>query len=81
MILMQTVPTHLKIQEMQDRLIDQIPGVVGVHEFHIWQLAGSKIIGECNHKNKSQTDAGLVCFVLNLSITGPYFHPRFFNPS
>ena len=46
MILMQTVPTHLKIQEMQDRLIDQIPGVVSVHEFHVWQLAGSKIIGK-----------------------------------
>ena len=46
MILMQTVPTHLKIQEMQDKLIDQIPGVVSVHEFHVWQLAGSKIIGK-----------------------------------
>eukprot|EP00111_Clytia_hemisphaerica_P008345 TCONS_00024367-protein len=48
MILMQTVPTHLKIQEMQDRLIDQIPGVVSVHEFHVWQLAGSKIIASAH---------------------------------
>ena len=58
MILMQTVPTHLKIQEMQDRLIDQIPGVVSVHEFHVWQLAGSKIIGNC-----------VLCFILKNILT------------
>lgn len=46
MILMQTVPTHIKIQEIQDRLVQRIPGVLSVHEFHIWQLAGNKIIGK-----------------------------------
>lgn len=45
MILMQTVPTHIKIQEIQERLVERIPGVLGVHEFHIWQLAGNRIIG------------------------------------
>ena len=45
MILMQTVPTHIKIQEIQSRLVERIPGVISVHEFHIWQLAGNRIIG------------------------------------
>lgn len=46
MILMQTVPTHLKIKEIQEKLVDQITGVLSVHEFHIWQLSGNKIIGK-----------------------------------
>ena len=45
MILMQTVPTHLKIQEIQEKLVDQVSGVLSIHEFHVWQLAGNKIIG------------------------------------
>ena len=46
LILLQTVPTHIKIKEVQDRLLDHVEGVLSVHEFHVWQLAGNKIIGE-----------------------------------
>ena len=46
MILMQTVPTHLKIKEIQEKLMGQIDGVLSIHEFHIWQLSGNKIIGK-----------------------------------
>ena len=46
LILLQTVPTHIKIKEVQDRLLDTIDGVLSVHEFHVWQLAGDKIIGK-----------------------------------
>ena len=46
LILLQTVPTHIKIKEVQDRLLDNVDGVLSVHEFHVWQLAGNKIIGE-----------------------------------
>ena len=45
LILLQTVPTHIKIKEVQDRLLEQVDGVLSVHEFHVWQLAGDKIIG------------------------------------
>eukprot|EP00794_Sanderia_malayensis_P006011 gene6011-6709_t len=48
MILMQTVPTHLKIKEIQEKLVDQISGVLSVHEFHIWQLSGNKIIASAH---------------------------------
>lgn len=48
MILMQTVPTHIKLQEIQDRLVEKIPSVIGIHEFHIWQLAGNKIIASAH---------------------------------
>ena len=45
LILLQTVPTHIKIQEVQERLLEQVEGVLSLHEFHVWQLAGDKIIG------------------------------------
>ena len=45
LILLQTVPTHIKIKEVQDRLLEQVDGVLSLHEFHVWQLAGDKIIG------------------------------------
>ena len=46
MILMQTVPTHLNAEDIKARLLQTIPGILGVHEFHVWQLSGEKIIGE-----------------------------------
>lgn len=45
LILMQTVPTHIKIHEIRKRLLEQVDGVLSLHEFHVWQLAGDKIIG------------------------------------
>jgi len=48
LILLQTVPTHIKIKEVQDRLLDHVDGVLSVHEFHVWQLAGNKIIASAH---------------------------------
>lgn len=48
LILLQTVPTHIKIKEVQDRLLDHVEGVLSVHEFHVWQLAGNKIIASAH---------------------------------
>lgn len=48
LILLQTVPTHIKIKEVQDRLLDNVEGVLSVHEFHVWQLAGNKIIASAH---------------------------------
>lgn len=47
-ILMQTVPTHLKIQEIKDKLVLSCVGVLSVHELHIWQLAGNKVIASAH---------------------------------
>lgn len=42
-ILMQSVPVHINIDELKDN-IDNVPGVGFVHDLHIWQLAGERII-------------------------------------
>lgn len=48
MILLQTVPTHIQIDDLKQKLIREVEGVIDVHEFHIWQLAGDRIIASAH---------------------------------
>lgn len=48
MILLQTVPTHIQVDSLRRRLTQEIPGVLAVHEFHVWQLAGDRIIASAH---------------------------------
>ena len=47
-ILMNSVPHHIQINELRERLMTQMPQIKNVHELHVWQLAGDKIIGKIN---------------------------------
>ncbi|XP_022126721.1 zinc transporter 1 isoform X2 [Pieris rapae] len=48
LILLQTVPTHIQVDAIQRRLLDEVDGVLAVHEFHVWQLAGDRIIASAH---------------------------------
>ncbi|XP_015124178.1 zinc transporter 1 [Diachasma alloeum] len=48
LILLQTVPTHIQVDAIQQRLLESIDGVLAVHEFHVWQLAGDRIIASAH---------------------------------
>lgn len=48
LILLQTVPTHIEVDMIQKKLLDKVDGVLAVHEFHIWQLAGDRIIASAH---------------------------------
>jgi zinc transporter 1 len=47
MVLLQTVPTHVDLHEIEKKLL-AIDGVRGVHEFHVWRLAGDRIIASAH---------------------------------
>ncbi|GAB1599911.1 zinc transporter 1-like [Argonauta hians] len=47
LILLQTVPTHIQVKDIKDKL-EKISGVLAVHEFHVWQLAGNRIIASAH---------------------------------
>ncbi|XP_060773881.1 proton-coupled zinc antiporter SLC30A1-like [Neoarius graeffei] len=49
LILLQTVPKQINVNLLSTRL-RQIDGVLAVHELHIWQLAGSRIIATAHIK-------------------------------
>jgi len=48
LILLQTVPTHIQVDAIQRRLLAKVDGVLAIHEFHIWQLAGDRIIASAH---------------------------------
>lgn len=43
LILLQTVPSHIEVSVLREKLL-KIDGVLDVHEFHVWQLTGDRII-------------------------------------
>jgi len=43
-ILMQTVPPDINLEKIESEML-QIKGVLSIHEFHVWQLSITKIIG------------------------------------
>ncbi|XP_065058823.1 calcium/manganese antiporter SLC30A10-like [Rhopilema esculentum] len=61
MILLQTVPTHIQINELEEKLLGKFPSIVEVHEFHVWQLAGSKIVASLHLKLLSRGDYMQIC--------------------
>jgi len=48
LILLQTVPTHIEVEKVKERLLQQVEGVLAIHEFHVWQLAGNRIIASAH---------------------------------
>lgn len=52
-ILLQGVPTSVSLSEVRAALLG-IPGVVSVHDLHVWQLSESEIVASVHvHANKS----------------------------
>ncbi len=48
LILLQTVPTHIEVDKLKKRLLENIDGVLAVHDFHVWQLTGDRIIASAH---------------------------------
>lgn len=49
LILLQTVPKQIDIRSLNEKL-RKLDGVEAIHELHVWQLAGSRIIGTAHIK-------------------------------
>lgn len=63
LILLQTVPTHIKVKDIREKIL-KIEGVQAVHEFHVWQLTGNRLIASahitCHNPHEYMTLAGKV---------------------
>lgn len=44
LILLQTIPNHINIDSLKKELLVAFPGIVNVHDLHVWHLAGEKVI-------------------------------------
>ena len=38
----------IQVDSLQQKLMAQVDGILAVHEFHIWQLAGDRIIASAH---------------------------------
>ncbi|AWP20185.1 putative zinc transporter 1 [Scophthalmus maximus] len=54
LILLQTVPKQINMRRLNERLLS-VDGVLAIHELHIWQLAGSRIIATAHIKCQDPT--------------------------
>lgn len=44
LILLQTIPNHINIDCLKKELLQAFPGIVNVHDLHVWQLAKHQAI-------------------------------------
>lgn len=85
LILLQTVPTHIQIDSLQKKLLQEIDGVLAVHEFHVWQLAGERIIASAHIRCKNLQDYMQIAervkeFFHNEGIHSTTIQPEFVQP-
>jgi len=81
-ILLQTVPTHIQVSALKAKLLTNVKGVLAVHEFHVWQLAGNRIIASahirCQTPHEYMRIAEEVkCFFHNEGIHSTTVQPEF----
>lgn len=48
LILLNTVPQHININDLETRLLQHVEGVTSVHELHIWRLVGHRVVASCH---------------------------------
>ncbi|KAL0111664.1 hypothetical protein PUN28_013093 [Cardiocondyla obscurior] len=44
LILLQTIPNHINIDSLKRELLEAFPGIINVHDLHVWQLAKHQAI-------------------------------------
>ncbi|CAG2164416.1 unnamed protein product [Oppiella nova] len=86
MILLQTVPTHIQVDSLQKKLLNDIDGVLAVHEFHVWQLAGDRIIASAHIRCRNLIDYMQIAekvkeFFHNEGIHSTTIQPEFVEPA
>lgn len=60
LILLQTVPKEIEVAKLRRDLVNKIPGLLNVHELHIWRLSGSKIIATAHVTFRTATEYMMV---------------------
>ena len=44
LILLQNVPPKIQFEELKGRLLASFPEILGLHDFHVWQLVGEQFV-------------------------------------
>ncbi|XP_025411086.1 zinc transporter ZitB isoform X2 [Sipha flava] len=84
LILLQTMPDHINIDEICKDLLKTFPDIVNVHELHIWQLNEEKIISTAhiiflNPKDYLKINKAVINFFHENGILEVTIQPEFFK--
>ena len=59
LILLNSIPPHIDLLELESRLLLSVPGVHSVHELHVWRLVGKRVVASC-HLELEMPPAGAI---------------------
>ncbi|XP_053381083.1 proton-coupled zinc antiporter SLC30A1-like [Mercenaria mercenaria] len=68
LILLLTVPTHIQVTDIKEKMMN-LDGIEAVHELHVWQLAGNRVIASahirCHNPHEYMTLAGKIKYIFH----------------
>lgn len=85
LILLQTVPKHIEVESLKQDLLAHVPGILNVHELHIWKLSGRKVIATahviCHNSSEYMLNAAKIkAFFHRKGIHSTTIQPEFTDP-
>lgn len=67
LILLNSIPPHINLLELETRLISSVKGVTSIHELHVWRLVGTRVVASC-HLELTEPDKGVEPVQHNMDI-------------
>lgn len=58
LILLNSIPPHINLLELETRLISSVKGVSSIHELHVWRLVGTRVVASC-HLELNEPEMGV----------------------
>lgn len=87
LILLQTVPDNIDVEVLKDKIRNEFPCILGIHDLHIWCLTATEIIATCHivlpqqstivYKNFAEK---LELYLVRQGITRVTVQPEFHRP-
>lgn len=84
LILLQTIPNHINIDSLKKEILETFPGIVNVHDLHVWQLTEQKVISTVHiifldPKVYGNIIESLKVFFKEMGITQVTIQPEFYK--
>ena len=48
LVLLNTIPPHIDLAELQSDLVKTVRGISSIHELHVWRLVGRRVVASCH---------------------------------
>jgi hypothetical protein len=48
LILLNTIPSHIDLIDLETKLVEKVAGVSSIHELHVWRLVGQRVVASCH---------------------------------